>query len=347
MSEQMRATGLAAELGAQTPIIAAPMAGGPTTPELVVSTWSAGGIGFLAGGYVSAAKLAEQIDQVRAAAPLFGVNLFVPNPVLVDPSEYLRYRLRLETWARHYRVELPENPQEDDDAWQEKLQLLIQQPVPVVSMTFGLPESHAITSLQRVGSRVLQTVTSSTEAALAQEAGVDGLIVQSNQAGGHSGTWSPHQPLGKTTTPQLVRRIRAESTLPIWAAGGIATPAAAQDAIAAGAEAVLVGTVLLRSPESGAITAHKSALADADHSGTVLTRAFSGRPARALRNEFTEEFTASAPSGFPAVHYLTHPLRKAAAAQEDSRAVNLWAGTGFAEASTDPAADIIRRIAGH
>lgn len=347
MSEQMRATGLAAELGAKTPIVAAPMAGGPSTPELVVSAWSAGGIGFLAGGYASAAKLAEQIDHVRAVAPLFGVNLFVPNPLPVDPTEYCRYRDQLEDWAYHYGVDLPEKPQEDDDAWEKKLQLLLDQPAPVVSLTFGLPQAEIITELQHAGSRVLQTVTSGAEALQAQAAGADGLILQSSQAGGHSGTWSPRQPLQETTTPQLVRTIGAESTLPLWAAGGIATPGAAREAIAAGAEAAVVGTVLLRSPESGANAAHRAGLASTKYSDTALTRAFSGRPARALRNEFAEEFSASAPLGFPALHYLTSPLRKAAAAQGDSSAVNLWAGTGYAEAVAEPAADIIRRLARH
>lgn len=343
----MRAAGLAASLGASSPLIAAPMAGGPSTPELVISAGAAGGIGFLAGGYASATTLAEQIGQVRSATQLFGVNLFVPNPVPVDPSEFRRYRLVLESWAHRCGVELPETPQEDDDAWDAKLQLLLKNPVPVVSLTFGLPEREVIEELQRAGSAVLQTVTTVAEAQQAEDAGVDGLIVQSSQAGGHSGTWTPHRTIAETTTPRLVREVCAITRLPLWAAGGIATASAVKEALEAGADAAVVGTGLLRSPESGAHTAHKQGLIMPEYSGTVLTRAFSGRPARALRNEFAEEFTASAPLGFPALHHLTSPLRKAAAAEEDSSAVNLWAGTGYAEASAEPAADILRRLAGH
>ncbi len=327
-------------------MIAAPMAGGPSTPELVLAAASAGGIGFLAGGYKTAEQLVEQIAHVRAETNRFGVNLFVPNPVPVDPSEYQSYRSALQSWAEQYGVELPEGPREDDDAWHDKLQLLVENPAPVVSFTFGLADQKAITSLQHVGSTVLQTVTNAEEAQQAEAAGVDGLIVQSSQAGGHSGTWTPQLPLKDTTTLPLVRQIRAATPLPFWAAGGIATAAIVQDVLSAGAEAAVVGTVLLRSQESGASATHQSALASSSFSETLMTTAFSGRPARALRNAFTEEFTASAPLGFPALHYLTGPLRKASAAGGDPHAVNLWAGTGYPEATAEPAAAILRRLAG-
>lgn len=345
MSRSIPTTGLLAELGAEIPVVAAPMAGGPSTPELVLAAASAGGIGFLAGGYKSAAQLAAQIEEVRAESSRFGVNLFVPNPVPVVPAQYRTYRDALQPWAERFGVELPEQPRQDDDAWQDKLQLLVENPIPVVSLTFGLPPKEAIAALQGEGSAVLQTVTSISEAQRAQASGVDGLIVQSSQAGGHSGTWTPHQPTDETTTATLVRSIRTASELPIWAAGGISTTAMVQEVIAVGAEAAMVGTVLLRTPESGANATHKKALTAPAHSPTLLTTAFSGRPARALRNQFTAEFTASAPLGFPALHHLTSDLRKASAALEDPSAVNLWAGTGHHAATTDPASDVLRRLA--
>jgi nitronate monooxygenase len=346
MSSSTPLGGLAGELGSESPVVAAPMAGGVSTPELVVAAASAGGIGFVAGGYQSAHQLADQITRVRARAPRFGVNLFVPNPVPVDPAAYRVYVSALQPWADRFGVELPEHPLEDNDAWQEKRQLLVENPVPVVSLTFGLPERESIASLQRAGSRVLQTVTSAAEALRAEAVGVDGLIVQSSQAGGHSGTWTPRRPIDETTTVALVRRIRAVSSRPIWAAGGIATSSMVRQVRAAGAEAAVVGTVLLQAPESGANAAHKRALADPAYRETLLTKAFSGRPARALRNEFTDEFTASAPLGFPALHHLTSSLRRASAAEEDPSAVNLWAGTGYREATTEPVATILRRLAG-
>ncbi len=171
MSRSTPLGGLAGALGLEIPTVAAPMAGGPGTPELVVAAAAAGGIGFLAAGYKSAHQLAEQITQVRASTPRFGVNLFVPNPVPVDPAAYRDYLDLLRPWADRFGVELPERPLEDDDAWQEKHQLLVDNPVPVVSLTFGLPERESIASLQRAGSRVLQTVTSAAEALRAEAVG--------------------------------------------------------------------------------------------------------------------------------------------------------------------------------
>jgi pyruvate/2-oxoglutarate dehydrogenase complex dihydrolipoamide acyltransferase (E2) component len=116
--------------------------------------------------------------------------------------------------------------------------------------------------------------------------------------------------------------------LPLIAVGGLATPADVAAAVHAGADAVAVGTVLLRSNEAGTTAAHKAALADPARTTTVLTRAFTGRPARALRNEFIGRYGHLAPFGYPAVHHLTSPLRKAAAAAGDPERMHLWAGTG-------------------
>jgi NAD(P)H-dependent flavin oxidoreductase YrpB (nitropropane dioxygenase family) len=147
------------------------------------------------------------------------------------------------------------------------------------------------------------------------------------------------------TLTELVQRVRAAVDRSIWAAGGVGTAQQVHDALVAGAEAVVVGTVLLRSPESGASTVQKAALADPRFTETILTRAFTGRPARALVNDFVRRFDSAAPSGYPAVHYLTSPLRKAAAAAGDDENVNLWAGTGYRHATEEPAADILRRLA--
>jgi nitronate monooxygenase len=108
-----------------------------------------------------------------------------------------------------------------------------------------------------------------------------------------------------------------------------------------------VGTVLLRSPESGASETYKNALADPARTETILTTAFSGRPARALRNEFVSRFHSLAPAGYPALHHLTSPLRKAAAAAGDAEGINIWAGTGYRDATTEPAATILKRLAGN
>lgn len=335
-------------VGARIPVIAAPMAGGPSTPALVAAAAEAGGVGFLAGGYKAPAQLADQLVETRRITDSFGVNLFAPNPVSIEASVFRRYADALQELADSYGVDLGDAiPIEDDDAWSEKVDLLVRHPVPLVSFTFGLPSLDVVQRLHEAGSLLLQTVTTPHEARQAADLGVDALVVQGFGAGGHSGTLTPSKTVRDIPLTTLVAEVRAAvPELPVWAAGGLSTPEEVQSVHAAGAEASVVGTILLRSPESGASAAHKAGLADPGLTETVLTRAFSGRPARGLRNSFIDRFEAVAPLGYPAVHHLTSPLRKAAAAAGDTGTVNLWAGTGFRNTSDEPTATILRRLAG-
>ena len=347
----LRATGLLAGLGASIPLVAAPMAGGPSTPALVLAAAEAGGLGFLAAGYKTPDQLAAQIAQVRAGTQRFGVNVFAPNPVPVERAAFDAYAEALRELAASYGVDLDGvQPREDDDEWDAKVELLASDPVPVVSFTFGLPPADTVRRLRRAGSLVFQTVTSPDEARRAAALGVDGLVVQSYLAGGHSGTLTPDAPLAEVPLPELVGRIHAEVDLPLWGAGGLSTSAGIREALAAHLEAAVLGTVLLRTPESGASAPYKAELAgagaDTRSTDTLLTRAFSGRPARALRNRFVDRFHDQAPAGYPALHHLTSPLRKAAAAAGDPEAINIWAGTGYRDATEEPAADLLRRLAG-
>jgi nitronate monooxygenase len=335
------------DLGVALPVVAAPMAGGPSTPELVIEAARAGSLGFLAAGYKTVEALAEQVDEVRVSGVPFGVNLFVPTPVPIDPVAYTTYAAELTEVAAPYELDLTEVAlREDDDAWDAKIAWLLEHPVPVVSFTFGIPDAHAVERLRQVGTVTLQTVTNLVEAVEAVLAGVDGLLVQAASAGGHSGTTTPETLPVAYPLVELVSTIKAAVPLPLWAAGGVSTPEQVTELIAAGAEAVAVGTVLLRTPEAGTSAPYRAALADASRTETLLTRAFSGRPARALRNDFVDRFDAVAPAGYPAVHHLTTPLRRAAAAAGDPENINLWAGAGFRDATDEPVAVILRRLAG-
>ena len=334
-----------AGLGVTTPVLAAPMAGGPTTAALVAAAARSGGMGFLAAGYKTAEQLRKQVTEVRAAAQAFGVNLFAPNPLAVDPAEYRRYAEALRPLAERYGVELPLGPVEDDDHWDQKLDLLRSDPVPVVSFTFAVPPRRVIDSFRSHGSIVAQTVTNAAEARAATDAGVDMLVVQGCSAGGHSATLTPSRFPEPIPTAVLVAMIQDATRLPVIAAGGLATPAQVAAVIHSGAQAVMVGTALLRTPESGASAAHRAAIADRSRGATVLTRAFTGRPARGIRNRFIDDYSAIAPAGYPAVHHLTSPIRKAAAAAGDLEAMHLWAGAGYQRAATGQAADVLRTLA--
>lgn len=334
-----------AEFGMSIPLVAAPMAGGPTTPAMVSAAARAGGLGMLAAGYKTAAGVESEIRALRSDGIPFGVNLFAPNPVPVDPGSYRTYAASIQPETDRFGVTLPPEPIEDNDGFDEKIALLLDDPVPMVSFTFGIPPREVITALQRANSVVVQTVTTPEEAAQARDAGVDTLALQAAVAGGHSGTLSPRQPLATVPIAELVTRVTATVGLPVLAAGGLATPGAVAEVMRAGAAAAAVGTVLLLSSESGASATHRAALVDPARTETVLTRAFTGRPARGLRNGFIDAHEADAPLGYPAIHHLTSPLRKAAAAAGEPDCVHLWAGTGYRHATAEPAADILGRLA--
>jgi nitronate monooxygenase len=333
-------------LGLTHPVLAAPMAGGPTTPALVTAAAAAGSLGFLAAGYKAPQAMADEIAAVAAAAVPFGVSLFAPNPVPVSPSDFRAYAAEIAAEAARYGLSLDgAQPVEDDDHWHDKIDVLRAAPVPVVGFTFGIPAPDVIAALHRTGALLVQSVTSPAEAQAAADAGVDALAVQAAAAGGHSATLTPRLPLAGTPLPALVAAVRQAVRLPVIAAGGIAGPADVAAAIAAGADAVAVGTLLLRADEAGTSATHRAALADPARAGTVLTRAFTGRPARGIRNEFTGRYSDAAPYGYPALHYLTSPMRRAAAAAGDPERLHLWAGSGYRHATDEPAAAILHRLA--
>ena len=328
------------------PIVAAPMAGGPSTLALAAAVHAAGGFPFLAGGYKSAEALAEEVRQARELGGAFGVNLFVPSPAALDERAFRAYTEELRPEAAHHGLRLDEDPvTDDDDQWPEKLALLLADPVPVVSLTFGLPDPREIAALREAGTRVLATVTTVAEAQAARESGVDGLVVQAPAAGGHSGTFDPCRVLTPVTALQLLRDALAASGLPVVVGGGVTATETVRELLHAGAQAVAVGTLLLRTDESGASQTHKDALADPAFTETTVTHAFTGRPARALRNGFVDRHQATAPYGYPAIHHLTRPLRQAAAKAGDADRLHLWAGTGYREAREGSAADVVRGLA--
>jgi NAD(P)H-dependent flavin oxidoreductase YrpB (nitropropane dioxygenase family) len=331
-------------LGVTNPVVAAPMAGGPTTPELVLAAASAGSLGFLAGGYLSAETLSEQIGRVAGATDRYGVNLFAPHVVPVDPNAYTAYRDLIGGEAERYAVDLPPEPVEDDDGWSDKVDLLVERPAPVVSFTFGLPDDASLAALRRAGSMLLQTVTSPDEARRAAATGIDGLLVQGSGAGGHSGSFDATRVPRDRPLADLVVEIAASVDLPLVAAGGVGTASDVRASLAAGAEAVAVGTALLSADEAGTSDAHRAGLADHGR-GTTVMLAFTGRPARGLSNDFSEAYDAAAPLGYPALHHLTRPIRRAAAAAGDPERVNLWAGSGSRSARRAPAAEILADLA--
>ena len=213
-------------LGTDLPLVAAPMAGGPTTPELVEAATRAGAFAFLAAGYQGPQAMLDEIAGLRVSES-FGVNLFVPQYdssgalPRMDLAAFRAYAEDLAPDADALGVRLVNDPVADDDHWHAKVDLLTQHPVPVVSLTFGLPDAATISALRKAGTTVLATVTNAGEAREAEAAGVDGLIVQGPRAGGHSATFDPTRTPGSAPAHEVVRAVRATTSLPLVATGGV------------------------------------------------------------------------------------------------------------------------------
>ncbi len=316
-------------------VVQAPLAGGPSTPELAAAVSDAGGLGFVAAGYLSVDALAQQLQRTRelTAAP-FGVNLFVLLEQPIDEAAVARYAGELSGEAERYAVALGE-PRFEDDAFAAKLDLVVTERVPVVSTTFACPPLQLVERVHGAGGEVWATVTSGAEATAAAAAGVDAIVVQGAEAGGHRGSWTDDDGPDLALL-DLLRSI--DVAVPLIAAGGIVDAAGARSALWAGATAVQAGTAFLLCPEAATSAPHRRAIAAGGQ--TAMTRAFTGRRARGIVNEFMRAHP-DAPRAYPQVHHVTAPLRAAAREAGDDQRINLWAGTKFDRAQARPAAEIV------
>jgi nitronate monooxygenase len=322
------------------PIVLAPLAGGPSTPQLAAAVCQAGGLGFLASGYLTARESASLLRQTRALTDRpFGVNLFVPGSP-ADPRAYAGYVAALRADAAALGAE-PGEPRYSDDDWDQKLALLLDDPVAVVSFTFGCPSRETLRSFKRAGSETWVTITSLHEAQLAAAAGADALVVQGAEAGGHRASFEDRDDEPPYGLLALLQLVAAAVDLPLVATGAIATGEGLLAALAAGASAAQIGTAFMLCPEAGTAAAHRAAIAT--DAPTELTRAFTGRLARGIRNRFLDEHRG-APSAYPEIHYATAPIRRRAREAGDAEKINLWAGEAHSLARAEPAARVVERI---
>jgi nitronate monooxygenase len=327
------------------PVVLAPMAGGPSTVELAVAVSEAGGLGFLAAGYLPADIVARQLaDLAERTSRPFGVNIFSPPaPETAATAEAIEhYRMVVEPLAGAVGVALGE-PRWDDDGYAAKVELAVERHVPVVSFTFGCPTADVIDVLHRAGCSVWVTVTDAAEALAAAELGVDVLVAQGAEAGGHRGSF-----LDDDDDPHPLAELLAEvrhlvPDLPMVAAGGIMDGAGIAAGLRQGAVAAQLGTAFLRCPEAGTNAVARAAVGT--DAPTVLTRAFTGRLARGIATTWTAGVGQEAPSAYPQVHHLTVPLRAHGRAAGDLNLVNVFAGANHSRSRGDlPAADLVRSL---
>jgi nitronate monooxygenase len=328
--------------GLAVPIVLAPLAGGPSTPELAAAVSNAGGLGFLAAGYLSADALAERLDAARrlTEGPL-GVNLFGPGAGPAPATVVAAHRARVAELAAAEGLELGE-PRWDDDGWEAKLAVVQREAPAVVSFTFGCPSPEVISVVRRAGSEAWVTVTSPAEARSAAAAGADALVVQGAEAGGHRASFRDDPEFEPIGVLALLGLLSGPVDLPLVASGGIGSGAGLAAVLCAGAAAAQLGSAFLLAPEAGTADAHRRALAG--DGATALTRAFSGRLARGIRNRFMTT-VGPGPVAYPEIHHLTSPLRRQARERGDAGLINLWAGQAFPLARERPASETVHAIA--
>ncbi|MGE2836291.1 nitronate monooxygenase [Mycobacterium sp. SMC-4] len=318
------------------PIAVAPMAGGPSTPELAAAGTEAGGLGFVPAGYLTAPVFAQRLEAtMRLASGPVGANLFVPQPSSGAAADVEAYAAALADEARRYGTDLG-GPRYFDEDWDAKIEVLLDLRPAVVSFTFGLPDIAERRRLADAGITTVATVTTAAEARRAVDCGVDVLTAQGPSAGGHRGTFDATAQPSEQPLEALVAELVAQFDQPVVAAGGLMTAADIDRVRQTGAVAAQLGTAFLCSDEAGSTPVHRAALRDGAFTETAVTKAFSGRYARGLRNRFIDEYDHRAPLAYPEVHYLTSPLRAAAARANDPQALNIWAGTGFRQIQSGP-----------
>ncbi len=340
-------TDLLTTLGIRHPIIQAPMGGGPSTPELVAAVSDAGGLGSLAAAYLTPEAIAVEVGRVRALTDRpFNVNLFAggyEEGVDVDPGPMLALLAGIH---EAFGLPAPVLPSPTSDPFPDQFRAVLDARPAVFSFTFGIPDADSLARLRREGIVVVGTATSLHEARLLADAGVDGVVAQGSEAGGHRGSFATPFEAAMVPTLALVREIATALSVPVIASGGLMDGRDIAAARRAGASAVQLGTAFLACPESGASAAYKGALLDATGDTTVITRAFSGRPARGLRNRFIADLEGQ--DGiippFPTQNDLTRPLHAAAARAGDPGYLSLWAGQGVGRIRPLPAADLIRAL---
>lgn len=332
-----------ARLEMRVPVIQAPMAG-VSTPALAAAVSTAGGLGSLGLAAMTGAEAARAIAETRGLTDRpFGVNLFCHQPQARDPAAEARW---LDQLAPHFARVGAEPPKSLTPGYPSVLEsdallaAVLAAPPALVTFHFGLPRPDQIAALRERGCLLGATATSEAEARRIRDAGLDLVVAQGWQAGGHRGIFDPDGPDERLDTLALVRRL-VPLGLPVVAAGEIMDAADSRRALAAGAVAVQCGTAFLLAPEAATSPAHRAALS---HGGTAMTRAISGRPARCCANDFTALSDEEAP-GYPVTYAAGKALDAAARARGVSHYGAHWAGTGCARAVARPAADTLAALA--
>jgi nitronate monooxygenase len=334
-------------IGIEYPIIQAPMAGGPTTPDLVVAVSAAGALGSFGHAYTAADAMRADAGAARArTARPFNLNLFTAPLPVEPPVDAQRAAIAaIRPLLEEHGLPVPERvPPPYAPELAAQIEAICDLRPAVCTIHLGELAPAELSRIRGLGIRLGSAATSVREARYLEGLGADFIIAQGGEAGGHRGTFLGSWEHAMTGTLALVRQIVRAVRVPVVAAGGIMDGAGIAAVLALGAQAAQLGTAFVVCPESGAVAAHKKAIVEMDGDETTMTQAFSGKPARGVRNRFTElaDREAWPRLPFPAHAHLTGPLRQASARTGPGDCVAAWSGQAGSLARPLPAAELVR-----
>jgi nitronate monooxygenase len=316
------------------PIIQAPMAGGITTSNLVAEVANSGGLGMIGAGYMSPNQIREQIREIKQLTiNPFGINLFVPNDftcteeAIISANEHLQPIYKQLNISSNANLDIPISTQLFE-SFDQQIQVVIDEKVPACSFTFGVPSIEIIAKLKHHNIILMGTATTVEEAVEIERVGMDIVCVQGSEAGGHRGNFMGEDQGSLIGLMSLIPQVVDHVSIPVIAAGGIMDGRGLMAAICLGAKGVQMGTAFLTCLESGAHQVHKEAILHAKEDQMVLTRAFSGKWARGMNNQFISDLKSHEESlpNFPVQNTLTQHIRKAASSQNNPNYMSLWSG---------------------
>lgn len=337
-------------LSLKYPLVVAPMAGGPSSPDLVVAASDAGALGSIGAAYSTPDAIREMTQKVRAkTSKPIAINLFVPSKIAKISEE--RVNLAVQK-TQKYRDELGLPPPKLEPPYEEnfdrQFEAVLSLKPNVFSFVFGLLSMDYVKEAHQHGILVVGTATTPAEAIELEATGVDAVVVQGVEAGGHRGIFDPAANDPDISLGRLLEETKQKIKIPVIAAGGIMTAADIKAALGAGADAVQMGTAFLATKEAGTSAPYRQKLLETSDRTTRLTRAFSGRLARGLVNRFMNqmESDANAILPFPAQNKFTRDLRSTSLAKNTSDFLSLWCGTGKGDLWTGTTLELIEQLFG-